>query len=57
MSYFRSIVQNVVADTNNSSTTNLGSGNSYTFSGTASSTLGVVGIQVPLFTDKNCTNI
>lgn len=47
--------QEVVADTNNSSTTNLAAGNSYTFTGTATSTLGVAGIQVSLYTDKNCT--
>lgn len=49
------ILQDVVADANNSSTTNLAVGNSYTFTGTASSTLGVAGIQVSLFADKNCT--
>lgn len=48
------IVQNVTADANNSSTTNLAVGNSYTFTGTATSTLGVAGIQVSLFADKNC---
>lgn len=46
--------QNVVADANNSSTTNLAVGNSYTFTGTASSTLGVSGIQVKLYADQNC---
>ena len=50
-----SIEQNVVADANNSSVTNLATGNSYTFTGTASSTLGVAGIQVSLFADQNCT--
>lgn len=49
------ILQTVVADTNNSSATNLAAGNSYTFTGVASSTLGVAGIQVSLFSDKNCT--
>src|SRR5512136_1957883 len=48
------IVQSVVADANNSSTTNLDVGNSYIFTGTASSTLGVAGIQVSLYADKNC---
>lgn len=47
------IVQTVTADANNSSTTNLGTP-AYTFTGTASSTLGVAGIQVSLFADKNC---
>lgn len=48
------ILQDVTADANNSSSTNLAVGNSYTFTGTASSTLGVAGIQVSLFADKNC---
>lgn len=48
------IVQSVTADANNSSTTNLAVGNSYTFTGTATSTLGVALIQVSLFADKNC---
>ena len=47
------IEQNVVADTNNSSTTNLTSANSYAFTGTATSTLGVVGLQWSLKTDQN----
>jgi hypothetical protein len=46
--------QNVTADANNSSTTNLAAGNTYTFTGTKTSTLGIVGIQVGLFADKNC---
>lgn len=49
------IKQRVVADPNNSSTTNLAVGNGYTFTGTKTSTLGVAGIQVSLFADKNCT--
>ena len=49
------IQQNVLASAVNSSTTNLAAGNSYTFTGTAASTLGVNGIQVSLFADKNCT--
>lgn len=48
------ILQDVIADANNSSTTNLAAGNSYTFTGTSTSTLGVAGIQVSLFADKNC---
>jgi len=52
--YFNAITQNVVADSNNSSTTNLDAGNSYTFTGTATSTLGVAGIQVSLKTDQDC---
>lgn len=64
MSYFKSIQiedgynnikQDVVADPNNSSTTNLSSGNTYAFTGTKTSTLGVAGIQVSLYADKNCT--
>ena len=47
--------QNVVADSNNSSTTNLTSTNSYTFTGTGTSTLGVVGLQWSLKTDQNAT--
>lgn len=47
------ITQNVIADPNNSSTTNLTSGE--TFVGTSSSTLGVVGLQWSLCTTQNCT--
>jgi hypothetical protein len=54
MSYFKHIKQDVVADANNSSTTNLSAGNSYTFTGTSTSTLGIAGIQVSLKTDVNC---
>lgn len=54
MSFFSHIKQEVVADTSNSSTTNLAVGNSYTFTGVATSTLGVAGIQVSLYADKNC---
>lgn len=53
MSFFNSITQNVIASTVNSSTTNLGSG--LTFTGTAESTLGIILIQVNLFADQNCT--
>jgi hypothetical protein len=54
MSYFSHIKQEIVADANNSSNTNLAVGNSYTFTGTLTSTLGVAGIQVSLYADKNC---
>ena len=47
--------QIVTTDAANSSTTNLAVGNSYTFTGTIKSTLGVAGIQINLFADKNCT--
>lgn len=47
--------QKVNIDPNNSSTTNLDAGNSYTFTGTSTSTLGVVGLQVSLKTDQNAT--
>ncbi len=46
-------VQQVVADPNNSSTTNLPGGG--TFEGVATSTLNVAGIQVSIKTDQNCT--
>jgi len=45
--------QDVIADLNNSSTTNLPGAS--TFYGNATSTLGVAGIQVSLKTDQNCT--
>ena len=45
--------QNVYADANNSSTTNLAS--YAVFTGASTSTLGVVGIQVSLRTDQKCT--
>ena len=50
-----SIQQDVKTDANNSSTTNLDAGNSYTFTGTGTSTLGVVGLQWNLKTDQNAT--
>ena len=56
MSYFATtaITQNVIADSLNSSTTNLsGSGISSSFTGSAVSTLGVVGLQITLKTDQN----
>lgn len=53
MAYIGTIKQNVVADAVNSSTANLAGGG--TFTGTASSTLGVALIQVSLKTDQNCT--
>lgn len=55
MSLWKAVRQDVIADANNSSTTNLDSGNSYTFTGTSTSTLGVVGIQVSLKTDADTT--
>lgn len=48
------MMQDVHADANNSSTTNLAAGNTYTFTGIKTSTLGVAGIQVSLFADQNC---
>ena len=53
MSRWKSVTQEVIADAGNSSTTNLAIGNSYTFTGVGYSTLGVVGLQVALFADKN----
>lgn len=53
MSYLNRLSQNVVIDTNNSSTSNLAGGASFT--GTYTSTTGVAGIQVTLKTDQNCT--
>ena len=49
------VVQKKTADPNNSSTTNLSVSNSYTFTGTISSSSTVSGIQVALFSDQNCT--
>ena len=51
MSFLTSFSQNVVSDANNSSTANVNAG--LTFVGTATSTLGVAGIQVSLKTDQN----
>jgi hypothetical protein len=48
------IQQDVIADANNSSSTNLDSP-TYTFTGTKTSTLGVAGIQVSVYCDKNLT--
>lgn len=55
MSYFKNvnISQNVEVDANNSHTSNVNAG--VTWSGSATSTLGVSGIQVMLKTDQNCT--
>ena len=53
MSYFNSITQNVIADPNNSYDGTLASGATWT--GTASSTLGVVGLQFSMICDQNCT--
>jgi hypothetical protein len=47
------ITQEVTADANNSSTTNLAAG--ATFTGVKTSTLGVVGLQWSLKTTENCT--
>ena len=49
------VEQNILVDTNNSSSTNLTSENEYTFIGDATSTLGVVGLQWSLKTDQNAT--
>lgn len=53
MSYFAQLQQNVIVSTNNSSIVALAAGN--TFTGASDSTLGVVGVQVNLFTNQNCT--
>lgn len=53
MSYFNSITQNATVDPNNSSIVNLAS--LATFTGVSTSTLGVVGLQVALHADQNCT--
>ena len=47
------VQQNVIADPNNSSTTNIAAGSNFT--GTATSTLGIADIQVSLKTDRNMT--
>lgn len=47
--------QDVVADPNNSSTDNLVAANSYTYTGTGTTTLGVIGLQWSLKTDQNAT--
>ena len=54
MSYFKRILQDVTQDTNNSSTVNLSVSNSFTFTGIASSTTGISGIQISLYADKKC---
>jgi len=53
MSYFANLKQDVQVDLNNSSNAVLLAAGS--FVGTATSTLGVVGLQVSLKTDQNCT--
>jgi len=53
MSFFSQLTQNVVISPGNSSTANLNAG--ATFTGTKQTTLGIVGIQVNLKTDQNCT--
>lgn len=57
MSYFANFIQNVRISELNSSTDNLNAYplDGYEFVGTGDSTLGVVGIQVSLKTDQNCT--
>ena len=50
-----SIQQDVNVDPNNSSTDNLNTANSYIFTGTGTSTLGVTGLQWNLKTDQNAT--
>ena len=55
MSYFTAVTQGLSVSTNNSSTTNLAVGNSYTFTGTADATLGFSAVRVNFFADKNCT--
>jgi hypothetical protein len=47
------IQQDVIADPNNSSSANITAG--ATFTGTSTSTLGIVGIQVSIKTDRDCT--
>lgn len=53
MSFFSQLQQNVVISPGNSSTANLDAG--ATFTGTKQTTLGIVGIQVNLMADQNCT--
>ena len=53
MSFFSRFTQNVIASTSNSSSANLDAGATWT--GTSESTLGVVGIQISLKTDQQCT--
>ncbi len=53
MSFFSELRQNVQVSAANSSTANLGAG--ATFTGTGESTQSVVGIQVNLKSDQNCT--
>jgi hypothetical protein len=53
MTVFKAILQDVIADTGNSSVANLNAG--ATFTGVGKTTLGVAGIQVSIKTDQNCT--
>jgi hypothetical protein len=53
MTVFKAILQDVIADTGNSSVANLNAG--ATFTGVVKTTLGVAGIQVSIKTDQNCT--
>jgi hypothetical protein len=57
MSFWKSIRQDVIVSTLNSSTGSLAKSPDagYIFTGTSESTLGVAGIQVTLFTNQNCT--
>ena len=56
MSYFKSVTQNVIVDSNNSSTENLTAGSTFTpLTAGGTSTLGVAAIQVSFKADKNCT--
>lgn len=53
MSYFKYIKQDVEADANNTTSTNLDAGDTWT--GASSSTLGVIGIQWSIKCNENCT--
>jgi hypothetical protein len=55
MSFFRSIVQNVQADSANSSTANINAGDTWNSAGAGTSTLGVAGIQVNIYMSQNAT--
>ena len=49
------IVQKIIGDPNNSSTTNLSVANGFTFAGAATSTSDVSGLQITFYADQNCT--
>jgi hypothetical protein len=53
MSFFRSIIQNVMADPVNSSTSNITAGATWNSDSTGSSTLGVAGIQTNVYMSQN----